>query len=61
MSALISIYTNRIEFVSIGGLMPGIDLEDIMVGIFVCRNQDLAIVFYRLHLIEAYGTGIEEL
>ena len=61
VSALISIYTNRIEFVSIGGLMPGIDLEDIMVGIFVCRNQDLANVFYRLHLIEAYGTGIEEL
>ena len=57
-SALISIYTNRIEFVSIGGLMPGIDLEDIMVGISVCRNQDLANVFYRLHLIEAYGTGI---
>lgn len=57
-SALISIYTDRIEFVSIGGLMPGIDLEDIMVGISVCRNQDLANVFYRLHLIEAYGTGI---
>lgn len=37
--------------------MPGIDLEDIMVGISVCRNQDLANVFYRLHLIEAYGTG----
>lgn len=57
-SALISIYTNRIEFVSIGGLMPGIDLEDIMIGISVCRNQDLANVFYRLHLIEAYGTGM---
>ena len=57
-SALISIYTNRIEFISIGGLMPGIDLEDIMVGISVCRNQDLANVFYRLQLIEAYGTGM---
>ena len=57
-SALISIYTDRIEFVSIGGLVPGIDLEDIMVGISVCRNQDLANVFYRLHLIEAYGTGM---
>lgn len=57
-SALISIYTDRIEFVSIGGLMPGIDLEDIMVGISVCRNQELANVFYRLHLIEAYGTGM---
>jgi len=57
-SALISIYADRIEFVSIGGLVPGIDLEDIMVGISVCRNQDLANVFYRLHLIEAYGTGM---
>ena len=38
--------------------MPGIDMEDIMVGISVCRNQDLANVFYRLHLIEAYGTGM---
>ena len=57
-SALISIYTDRIEFVSIGGLMPGIDLEDIMIGISVCRNQNLANVFYRLRLIEAYGTGI---
>lgn len=57
-SALINIYTDRIEFVSIGGLMPGIDLEDIMVGISICRNQDLANVFYRLQLIEAYGTGM---
>lgn len=57
-SAFISIYTDRIEFVSIGGLMPGIDLEDVLVGISVCRNQDLANVFYRLHLIEAYGTGM---
>lgn len=57
-SAFISIYEDRIEFVSIGGLMPGIDLEDVMVGISVCRNQDFANVFYRLHLIEAYGTGM---
>lgn len=57
-SAFISIYEDRIEFVSIGGLMPGIELEDVMIGISVCRNQDLANVFYRLHLIEAYGTGM---
>ncbi len=60
-SALISIYDDRIEFVSIGGLMPGIDLEDILTGISVCRNQNLANVFYRLHLIEAYGTGLTKI
>ncbi len=60
-SALVSIYSDRIEFVSIGGLVPGIDREDILVGISVCRNQELANVFYRLHLIEAYGTGISKI
>ncbi len=57
-SALISIFSDRMEFVSVGGLLPGIDLEDVMVGLSVCRNQNLANVFYRLGLIEAYGTGI---
>lgn len=60
-SALISIYEDRIEFVSVGGLVSGIDLEDIMMGISVCRNQNLANVFYRLQLIEAYGTGIRKI
>ncbi len=60
-SSLISIYSNRIEFVSIGGLMSGVDLEDIMMGISICRNQNLANVFYRLKLIEAYGTGLNKI
>ncbi|MCI8490730.1 MAG: AAA family ATPase [Lachnospiraceae bacterium] len=60
-SALISIYADRMEFVSVGGLLPGIELEDVMVGLSVCRNQNLANVFYRLELIEAYGTGIRKI
>lgn len=57
-SALISMYEDRIEFISIGGLMPEIELEDVLAGISICRNPDLANIFYRLHLIEAYGTGL---
>ena len=57
-SILISVFENRIEFVSIGGLPGGISLEDISLGISVPRNEKLANVFYRLNLIEAYGTGI---
>lgn len=57
-SGLISMYADRIEFVSVGGLLPEIDLEDVLMGLSVCRNQNLANVFYRLRLIEAYGTGI---
>lgn len=60
-SGLISMYSDRMEFVSIGGLMPGIETEDIMAGISVCRNQNLANVFYRLRLIEAYGTGMSKI
>lgn len=57
-SANISIYSNRMEFVSLGGLVPEIEKEDLASGISACRNQDLANVFFRLHYIEAYGTGI---
>ena len=39
-SALISIFEDRIEFVSVGGLLPGIELADVMVGLSVCRNQN---------------------
>ena len=57
-STLISIFEDRIEFVTIGGLVKGITLEDIKLGVSVLRNQYLANIFYRLRLIEAYGTGI---
>ena len=60
-STLVSVYDNRIEFVSIGGLSTGIELDDIMLGLSVCRNPKLAAVFYRLKLIEAYGTGIPKI
>lgn len=60
-STLVSIYTDRIEFVSVGGLMPGISLDDIMMGLSVCRNMHLANVFYRLQFIEAYGTGMQKI
>ncbi|MCD8077537.1 MAG: AAA family ATPase [Lachnospiraceae bacterium] len=60
-SALISLYSDRIEFVSVGGLVSGVTLNDVMMGISVCRNMNLANVFYRLELIEAYGTGIRKI
>ena len=57
-SILISIFDDRMEFVTIGGLITGISYDDIMLGVSALRNQHLANVFYRLQLIEAYGTGI---
>ena len=60
-STLISILDDRIEFVSVGGLVAGLTLEDIQLGVSVCRNEKLAAIFYRLKLIEAYGTGITKI
>ena len=57
-STFISLYADRLEFTSIGGLVNGVSLKDVTMGISVCRNAKLANVFYRLELIEAYGTGI---
>lgn len=55
---LISLFDDRIELVTIGGLDRGLTFDDIMLGVSVLRNRKLANVFYRLKLIEACGTGI---
>lgn len=60
-STLISVFDDRMEFLSNGGLVGGITLEDILNGMSLSRNERLAAVFYRLQLVEAYGTGVEKL
>lgn len=57
-STLISIFDDRIEFVTIGGLVRGINEDDILLGVSISRNKNLTRVFYLLKWIEAYGTGI---
>ena len=49
------------EFISLGGLLPGLSPEDIRSGISQPRNRNLAEVFHRLRLIESYGTGIRRI
>lgn len=60
-SILIHIFDNRIEFVSIGGLVSGLTKNDILLGVSESRNKSLANCFYRLELIESYGTGIQRI
>ena len=60
-SILISIFDDRIEVVSLGGLVKGITYDDIMLGASIPRNKKLANLFYRLKLIEAYGTGMPKI
>ena len=60
-STLISIFDDRLEFVTVGGLVKGLTKNDIMLGVSVLRNRNLADIFYRLKLIEAYGTGMPKI
>lgn len=57
-SILISLYDDRLEIMSLGGLVDGLSKESIMMGLSQARNEKLANIFYRLKYIEAYGTGI---
>ena len=57
-SNLINIYEDRMEFVSLGGLVSGLELKSIFLGVSQSRNPNLAACFYRMRLIESYGTGI---
>ena len=60
-SIIINVNDNETEFISIGGLVPGLSPDDIRSGISQPRNKKLAEVFHRLHLIESYGTGIRRI
>lgn len=57
-SNLVNVYEDRIEFVSLGGLVSGLELKSIFLGVSQSRNPNLAAVFFRMRLIESYGTGI---
>ncbi len=60
-SIIINVNDKEMEFISIGGLLPGLSPEDIRSGISQPRNRNLAEIFHRLHLIESYGTGIRKI
>lgn len=60
-SIIMNVNDACIEFISIGGLLPGLSAEDIQSGISQPRNRKLAEVFHRLRLIESYGTGIRKI
>lgn len=60
-SIIINVNDSKMEFISLGGLLPGLSTEDIRIGISQPSNKKLAEVFHRLRLIESYGTGIRRI
>jgi len=57
-SVLISMFDDRLELMSLGGMMPSVTHNLMLAGVSVTRNEKLARIFYRLHIMEAFGTGI---
>ncbi|QSX05597.1 putative DNA binding domain-containing protein [Sedimentibacter sp. zth1] len=60
-STFINLYSDRLEIISLGGLVSGLSLEAAMLGASQPRNEKFAALFYRMKLIEAYGTGISKI
>ena len=60
-SIIVNVNEKEIEFISLGGLLPGLSPDDIRSGISQPRNKALAEIFHRLRLIESYGTGIRRI
>ena len=57
-SILLSIFDDRIEINSTGGLINTLSLNDIYNGVSESRNPNFAEIFHRLNYVENYGTGI---
>ena len=57
-SILLSIFDDRIEINSTGGLISTLSLNDVYNGISESRNPNFAEIFHRLNYVENYGTGI---
>ena len=60
-STIINMFDDHVEFISLGGLVRGISMEAIFMGVSQSRNPNLAAVFYRLGLVESYGTGVRKI
>ena len=54
----ISMFDDRLEVVSPGGLYGGIDFEMMKSGRTSCRNSAIAEAFQYMNIVEAWGTGV---
>ncbi|MCF0155466.1 MAG: transcriptional regulator [Veillonella sp.] len=58
----VAMHKDSIEISSPGGLVNGLSKEEYLTGqLSLLRNPILGAVFFRLHLIEKFGTGIQRI
>lgn len=58
----IAMFDNRIEIFSPGGLPDGMTEKEYLSGrVSVLRNPVIGNVFFRMHIIESFGTGVRRM
>ena len=57
-SIMVTLYDDKFEILSMGGLIDGITMQEIFKGVSSSRNPNLANIFYRFGYVESFGTGI---
>lgn len=60
-STQISVFSDRIEFVSLGSIADGLDLAALRLGVAHSRNPVLCSVMYAMNLTDSFGTGIDKI
>ena len=58
---LINIFEDKIEFISVGGLVNDLALDDVMLGVSRPRNVNLSSAFIKLGLAVGWGSGIRNI
>ena len=58
---IINLFPDRLEVISIGGLVRGLCLEDMFNGVSRPRNTFLAGLFSKLKHVEGWGSGIRKI
>jgi predicted HTH transcriptional regulator len=57
--AFVRVYDNRVEFASMGALVGGVSLDDVLDGASSKRNPNILHILDKLGFIENYGRGIK--
>ena len=58
----VAMYDDSVEIISPGGLPEGMTQDEYLHGqVSVLRNPVIGNVFFRLHLIESFGTGVRRM